>query len=95
MKKEYQGLLDTRICIVGLDAPEHEQIRSRAFVRMVARETIPKIIVKDGQLLVESKRETGLLRLIKLCFTEYLKTILISSPGWRCGEALACPTQGR
>jgi hypothetical protein len=68
MKKEYQGLLDTRICIVGLDAPEHEQIRSRAFVRMVAHETIPKIIVKDGQLLVESKKGNWFVAIDKVVF---------------------------
>ncbi len=47
-----------RVCIVGLDEPEVAEIQSRIEfgIGVVAHQALPKIIVKDGELLVESRR---------------------------------------
>jgi len=44
-----------RTCLVGLDEPEYTAIQQRlAGRRVVAHEMLPRILLKDGQLLVES-----------------------------------------
>jgi hypothetical protein len=49
-------MTDHRLCIVGLDEPEHSEILSHLFVRSVAHEALPRIYVEDGELFVESRR---------------------------------------
>ncbi len=57
-----------RICIVGLDEPEYEQIREQVSVPVVAHETLPKIVVQNGQLLVERSSGPGMVTVSKLVF---------------------------
>jgi hypothetical protein len=44
-----------RVCLVGLDEPEYTAIQERLDVRVVAHENLPRIVVRDGELLVESR----------------------------------------
>ena len=59
-----------RICIVGLDEPEVEQIRERLApnVGLIAHEVVPRIVVNDGQLLVEGRRSPGMIAVDKVVF---------------------------
>jgi hypothetical protein len=57
-----------RVCIVGLDEPEYTEIQERVEVRLVAHEILPRIVVKEGQLLVESRRGPGLIPVSKVVF---------------------------
>src|SRR5579862_1954404 len=57
-----------RICIVGLDEPEVVQIQERLEVRVVAYDLLPGIVIRDGELLVESRRGPGLLTISKIVF---------------------------
>lgn len=57
-----------RICIIGLDEPEYSEIREPLETRVVAHEMLPRMIVKDGELLVEAKRGPWLLPVSKVVF---------------------------
>lgn len=57
-----------RVCIVGLDEPEYTQIRQCVNLRVIAHELLPRVVVKDGQLLVEPKRGPGLVPVSKIVF---------------------------
>ena len=59
-----------RICIVGLDEPEVEQIRERLVPEtgIIAHDALPRIVVRDGQLLVESRRGPALVEVSKVVF---------------------------
>ncbi len=57
-----------RVCIVGLDEPEYTQIRDRADLPVIAHELLPRIIVRDGELLVEPKRGPGWSTVSKVIF---------------------------
>jgi hypothetical protein len=56
------------ICLVGLDEPEYTQIQNQLDRRVVAYEMLPNIIVKDGQLLVESNKGRRMLPVSKVVF---------------------------
>ncbi len=43
-----------RICIIGLDPSEYREIQERVNVPILAHEMLPRIVVRDGQLFVES-----------------------------------------
>lgn len=43
-----------RFCIIGLDPPESSSICDRVEPPIIAYESLPAIVVRDGQLLVES-----------------------------------------
>lgn len=47
------------VCMIGLDEPEHSAIRARVSVPVLARETLPRMVVRDGQLLVEPPSGAG------------------------------------
>jgi|SRR5579871_4037734 len=57
-----------RICIVGLDEPEYTQIRERLGTPVVAHPQLPRIIVRDGELLVEPVRGPGWVPVSKVIF---------------------------
>jgi hypothetical protein len=56
------------VCIVGLDEPEYSQIRERVDVPIIAHEILPRLMVKDGQLWVESSRGPRLVPVSKMVF---------------------------
>jgi hypothetical protein len=43
-----------RVCLIGLDEPEYSAIRERTTMRVIAHETLPRLMIKDGTLLVEA-----------------------------------------
>ncbi|RKZ54386.1 MAG: hypothetical protein DRR16_08975 [Candidatus Parabeggiatoa sp. nov. 3] len=57
-----------RICLVGLDEPEYTDIQNRLDMRVVAYEMLPQIMVKEGQLLVESNSGARMLPVSKVVF---------------------------
>lgn len=57
-----------RVCMVGLDEREYTQIRERVDVPVVAHELLPRILVRDGELLVEAKRGPGWVSVSKVIF---------------------------
>jgi hypothetical protein len=58
-----------RICLVGLDEPESTAIRERlAGTRVLAHDMLPRILVKDGQLLVESSSGVRFVPVSKVVF---------------------------
>jgi hypothetical protein len=59
----------SRICLVGLDEPEYTVIQERLTgMRVVAHEMLPRILVQDGQLLVESSSGVRFLPVSKVVF---------------------------
>lgn len=46
--------MSRRICFIGLDQPQNDWFRARIEPPIVCYETLPKIVVRDGQLLVEA-----------------------------------------
>lgn len=46
-------------CIIGLDQPEYSLIQKRFNGKILSHETLPKIVVRDGNLLVQSKSGMG------------------------------------
>jgi hypothetical protein len=57
-----------RICIIGFDEPEYTQIRELLDTPMIAHESLPRIILRDGELLVEPKRSPGWITVSKVIF---------------------------
>ena len=57
-----------RICIIGIDRPEYEQIRQRVFGPIVWHPVLPKMVLKEGQLLVERSTGIGMLPVDKVIF---------------------------
>jgi len=45
--------MPSRPCLIGLDEPQYREIRRRFGGPLIAYETLPRIIVRDGELLVE------------------------------------------
>ena len=48
-----------RPCIIGLDEPEYSAIAERLGTRILAHEILPRIMVRDGRLYVESTSGAG------------------------------------
>lgn len=42
-----------RFCIIGLDQPESSQICDRVDAPIISHDSLPRIIVRDGRILVE------------------------------------------
>ena len=59
-----------RVCLVGLDEAEVEEIRERVGpgVGIVAHQALPRMIVQDGELRVESRRGPALIPVSKIVF---------------------------
>lgn len=60
--------MSERVLIVGLDEPEFTEIRERIDLRVTAHEVLPRILVKDGELLTEPRRGAGWLPVSKVVF---------------------------
>jgi hypothetical protein len=57
-----------RICIVGLDEPEYTDIARRVGMAVIAHEVLPRIVVKDGEFLVQPRNRMGLVPVSKVVF---------------------------
>ena len=58
-----------RICLVGLDEPESSAIQGRlGGMKVIAHDMLPRILVKDGQLLVESPSGVRFVPVSKVVF---------------------------
>ncbi len=62
-----------RVCIVGLDEPEHAEIRSRLSIPAITTEVIPKIAVLDGQLLVQPPNRLALVPVSRVVYHAILE----------------------
>lgn len=60
--------MSQRICLIGLDEPEHRELSSRLGVPVVAHESVPKVVVSDGQLFVESRSGAHMLAVSHVVF---------------------------
>ena len=60
--------MHNRIGIVGLDPPEFTAIAERLEVPVVAHETLPRILVRDGELRVESREGPRMLPVSGIIF---------------------------
>ncbi len=63
----------TPVCVVGFDRPEYLQIRERANVPVIAVETLPKIAVVEGQLLVQPPNRMALMPVSKMVYHAILE----------------------
>lgn len=57
-----------RVLIIGLDEPEFTEIQQHVDCRVTAHETLPRILLQDGQLLVEPRHGPGRLPVSKIVF---------------------------
>jgi hypothetical protein len=58
-----------RVCIVGLDELEYSEIQQHLGITpVIAHEVIPRLALRDGQLLVASRRHAGLLPVSRVVF---------------------------
>lgn len=57
-----------RPCLIGLDEPQSVAIKSQHSGSLLVHETLPRILVRDGQLLVESASGFGLVPISKVVF---------------------------
>src|SRR5689334_18657080 len=57
-----------RVCIVGLEKSEYSQIKQRIDMSVIACEFLPKMAVKDGQLLVQPPNRVALVPVTKMVF---------------------------
>jgi len=46
-----------RVCLIGFDEPESTELREQLGPPTIAHERLPRIIVRDGELLVEPTHE--------------------------------------
>lgn len=60
--------MSERICLIGLDTPQNDWFRARIAGPILCHESLPRIIVCDGQLLVESLSGFGMLPVGKIVF---------------------------
>ena len=60
--------MQPRPCIIGLDEPEISDLKSRLDRPLLAFETLPRILVRDGQLWVESASRFQLLPVSAVVF---------------------------
>src|SRR5262245_14204248 len=57
-----------RACIIGLDEPQKSDLQRRLAGSVVAHEMLPRILVRDGTLLVGASSGFGLLPVTKVVF---------------------------
>jgi hypothetical protein len=60
--------MDERILLIGFDAPEAESLAERLQIECVCHEMLPKIVVEQGQLFVQSPRTDRYLRVSRVVF---------------------------
>lgn len=57
-----------RPCIIGLDQPQNDLLKARVAGPLTIHETLPRILVRDGELLVEAPSGFGLIPASKVVF---------------------------
>ncbi len=57
-----------RVCIIGLDETQYSEIHEQLDVPVIYHETLPKIAVKDGQLLVQLRNQLRMVPVSKVIF---------------------------
>jgi hypothetical protein len=70
-----------RPCIIGLDAPEISALKAKIAGPLIAHETLPRILVRDGNLFVESPAGFGLVSMLLEVYGEPSTTIRPPSVG--------------
>ncbi|MCE9554473.1 MAG: hypothetical protein K8T91_13995 [Planctomycetes bacterium] len=60
--------MNPRPCIIGLDDPQNAALKSRIAQPLLIHETLPGIVVRDGELFVEATSGFGLLPVSKVVF---------------------------
>lgn len=53
--------MTSRLCLIGLDAPQIADLKARIDGPVVAYETLPRILVRDGNLFVEAASGFGVI----------------------------------
>jgi hypothetical protein len=56
------------LCTVGLDPPEYSELRGRIPVRVICHETLPRIMVSEGKLLVQRPNAFSYVAVDRLIF---------------------------
>jgi hypothetical protein len=57
-----------RVCLIGLDEPQHSVIKARIAGPVIIHETLPRIFVRDGELFVEAASGFGFLPVAKVVY---------------------------
>lgn len=57
-----------RACIIGLDEPQNSALKARITGAVVIHETLPRILVRDGELFVEASSGFGFQPVSKVVF---------------------------
>lgn len=60
--------MTSRACIIGLDEPQNAALRARHTGPLVVHETLPRILVRDGDLFVEAPSGFGFLPVSRVVF---------------------------
>src|SRR5262245_37393981 len=60
--------MDDRICLIGFDAAEANELSERLPYECISHEMLPRIVVERGQLFVESPRGSRYLRVARVIF---------------------------
>jgi hypothetical protein len=60
--------MQPRPCLIGLDEPEVSDLQARLDQPLLAYETLPRILVRDGELFVESPSRSRLLPVSSVVF---------------------------
>lgn len=60
--------MKARPCIIGLDAPENAALKARVAGPLSLHETLPRILVRDGDLFVESASGFGMVLVSRVVF---------------------------
>lgn len=60
--------MSQRVCLIGLDEPQNRWFQARIERPVVMYETLPRILVQDGQLLVEASSGFGMTSIDKVVF---------------------------
>jgi hypothetical protein len=58
----------TRPCIIGLDEPEISELKNRLGKHLMAHASLPRILVRDGELFVESPHGFGVAPVSRVVF---------------------------
>ena len=60
--------MSSRPCIIGLDEPQLVALKTRVAGPVIVHESLPRILVRDGELFVESASGFGLVRVSKVIY---------------------------
>jgi hypothetical protein len=60
--------MSPRPCLIGLDEPQIRELKERLQTPVLAYETLPRIIVRDGELFVEAVSGFGYLPVSRVVY---------------------------